>query len=160
MIFYNGKFICDILWRIVRTKSNITVLFVESKYRIEFYNVIFFGHLAFSSRHVIYFYGVNEVVSQWWNYMWQSQKKFPNPMQDYCVNRRFEWSNLNIQFRLIFTFMSKIQELFYIFGCQRRCFRTLCFSSTFSEELTEFNLQLLCWLSVWNIESNYTIPFF
>ena len=41
MIFYNGKFICDILWRIVRIKSNITVLFVESKYRIEFYNVIF-----------------------------------------------------------------------------------------------------------------------
>ena len=160
MLFYDGKIICDIFRRIVRIKYENHCV----KCRFDIYNRIlhfhFFGNLAFISRHVIYFYGVNKVVSQLWTNMWQSKKICSIPIQYFCVNRRFEISNLDLQFPFISTCLSKIHDMFYIFGGKRSCLLKLCFYLTFSEELFEFNRHLLCWLFIWNIESNYTIQFF
>ena len=133
----------------------MSIRYIESNSTLSF-----FGNLAFISRHVIYFYGVNKVVSQLWTNMWQSKKICSIPIQYFCVNRRFEISNLDLQFRFISTFLSKIHDMFYIFGGKRSCLLKLCFYLTFSEELFEFNRHLLCWLFIWNIESNYTIQFF
>ena len=138
----------------------ITVLNVDSIYRIEFYTFIFWQFGIHVKACYIYIYGVNKVVSQLWTNMWQSKKICSIPIQDFCVNRRFEISNLDLQFRFISTFLSKIHDMFYIFGGKRSCLQKLYFYLTFSEELFEFNRHLLCWLFIWNIESNYTIQFF